>query len=237
MKNLTSCIIVLGIIIIPSIVKAENFQTKVAEIATQEWKDFAVGTQYKNGIIVRNKKDVTQLEKNPLEYEKCQIVNKYWGSVSQKDTCLWKSQITEWDNSPWSAAFVSYIFGKVGAGNRFKYSPSHSTYIRDSVKNKSTPNYPFKSYEISKAKPEVGDLICAPRKPNIPMSYEDINKKNSFNSHCDIVVNVNANNIEAIGGNVGDSVAKTIIPLDSKGYLFVEDRLWRPWFTIIKNNL
>ncbi|WP_301337827.1 DUF2272 domain-containing protein [Microcystis sp. MC19] len=58
-----------------------------------------------------------------------------------------------------------------------------------------------------------------------------------FESHCDIVVAKNNNQLEVIGGNVGDSVAKTIVSLDDQGHIKVTKPDFRPWFVVIKNNL
>lgn len=55
----------------------------------------------------------------------------------------------------------------------------------------------------------------------------------SYLSHCDIVVAKRPGEIEAIGGNVGDSVTKRILATDNKGLLI--DRQ-NNWFTVIRNN-
>lgn len=47
----------------------------------------------------------------------------------------------------------------------------------------------------------------------------------------------NNNQLEVIGGNVGDSVAKTIVSLDAQGHIKVTKPDFRPWFVVIKNNL
>jgi hypothetical protein len=53
--------------------------------------------------------------------------------------------------------------------------------------------------------------------------------------HCDIVVETKGQTLQAIGGNVRNSVSKTILTLSQKGYLqFTRPR---PWFLIIENRL
>ncbi|MEI6380391.1 MAG: DUF2272 domain-containing protein [Cyanobacteriota bacterium ELA615] len=223
----------------------KTFQQKVAENAIQEWINF----NSSNPPVVKSKADVEKLEQNPLEYSKCGIINKYWEAVPgtdskppSGDSCKLNTpqvkQKEKWDGYPWSAAFISYIMKTSGAGNKFHYSGRHATYIVDSVKNKNTKNYPFRGYPIEKEKPEIGDLVCAPRGKSGNLKYSEILKKADFPSHCDIVVAKNDNkNIEVIGGNVGDAVSKTIVPLNSGGYIQVVDKKFRPWFVVIKNSV
>ena len=219
-----------------------TFQQQIAERAIQEWIDFNAP----NRPVVQSHADVHELEKKPLEYSKCQTINQYWSVVPatdtkppKGDTCLLPQRAkpeSAWDTYPWSAAFISYIMHESGAGNQFIYSGRHAIYIVDSVRNRDTPNYPFRGYSISEKKPEIGDLICAPREESKNLTYSEISQQGDFKSHCDIVVAKNGNNnIEVIGGNVGDTVAKTIVLLDSSGRIKVTDANFRPWFVIIKN--
>ena len=55
--------------------------------------------------------------------------------------------------------------------------------------------------------------------------------------------------IEVIGGNVSDSIAKTIVPVDANGVVmsiapsgwspetWAKWHRWRPWAVVIRNNL
>lgn len=225
----------------------KSFQQKVADNARLEWMKFNPPHQ----PIVRSRTDVAQLENDPTEYKKCQTINKYWAAVQDivppsGNTCLLnipptpqgKGQLEKWDEYPWSAAFISYIMKKSGARNSFAYSGRHATYIIDSVKKRDVHGYPFRGYPINKAMPEIGDLVCAPRGDSKSLAYSQIVKTASFKSHCDIVVaKKDGKYIEAIGGNVGDTVSKTVVPLTAAGYIKVTDSDFRPWFVIIKNSL
>ena len=132
----------------------------------------------------------------------------------------------------WSAAFISYLMKKGGAGSDFKYSTNHSDYIRDSIKNRlEKNNNPFKGYKPEEKIVEEGDLVCYARQSGV--GYETTN---SYASHCDLVTNVKKDEGKAvsIGGNVSDSVSKTIVPLDSDGKIDLS-RGEKEYFVIIKN--
>ncbi|TRU81173.1 MAG: DUF2272 domain-containing protein [Microcystis novacekii Mn_MB_F_20050700_S1] len=237
-------LLTLSFLVIPVATKAQTFQEKVAENAVKEWQNF-----HNPPIVVRSKADTeirrdTGTAERPLEYAQCNIVNRYWRSVEtppRVDFCRLPRIADEtrggWDNYPWSAAFISFIMKQSGAGNQFKYSVRHATYIVDAVKNRDNPNASFRGYPIDWIRPSVGDLICAPRGENAGLTYPQIIDKGDFKSHCDIVVAKNNNQLEVIGGNVGDSVAKTIVSLDAQGHIKVTEPNFRPWFVVIKNNL
>lgn len=245
-------LLTLSFLVITGATKAQIFQEKVAENAVKEWQNF-----HNPPIVVRAKADTeirrdTGTAERPLEYAQCNIVNRYWRSVQtppRGDFCR-LPQIADknqggWDNYPWSAAFISFIMKQSGAGDQFKYSVRHATYIVDAVRNRDNPNASFrgypavkiKDYPIDPIRPSVGDLICAPRGKNAGLTYPQIIDQGDFESHCDIVVAKNNNQLEVIGGNVGDSVAKTIVSLDDQGHIKVTKPDFRPWFVVIKNNL
>lgn len=228
----------------------KTLQQLVAQKAIDEWISFNAP----NRPIVKSSSDVSRLEKSPMEYRKCLRINQFWAAVPAHknkppggNTCTFnmpptpqgKGQAKKWDAFPWSAAFVSFIMQESGAGNTFKRSGRHATYIVDSVKNKDTANHPFRGYRINEKKPEIGDLICAPRgEKDIGLTYDKIVQKGDFKSHCDIVVVKNSNStIEVIGGNVGDTVAKTIVALNGDGYIVAPDTSFRKWIVVIKNSV
>ncbi len=226
---------------------SKTFQELVAQNAINEWVDFNTP----NRPIVKSSADVSLLERNPLEFSKCLRINQFWAAVPARDnrppngnTCAFnipqnpqgKGQVTKWNVFPWSAAFISYIMKASGAGTAFKYSGRHATYIVDAVKNRNTPKYPFRGYPFNEQKPEIGDLICAPRGANKGLTYGRILQTGDFQSHCDIVVAKTNRTIEVIGGNVGDTVAKTIVALNANGYINKSpDSAFRGWFVVIKN--
>lgn len=144
----------------------------------------------------------------------------------------WKSGVgLNWSDDKmkreaWSAAFISYLMKESGAGSSFKYSPSHSVYIRDSIQNrKHNKSNPFKGYRPKERKVEVGDIVCYPRQSGVNYDTES-----AYSSHCDIVTSIADDEAITVGGNVSNSVSKTTVPLkkgkidsnrDNKGYFVV----------------
>jgi hypothetical protein len=132
----------------------------------------------------------------------------------------------------WSAAFISSMMKRAGAKNRFKYSASHSDYIRDSINNRKNNDFkkPFLGFKLNEYAPKVGDLICYSRESS--SNLYDANYP--YKSHCDIVVKTGKNYIDVIGGNVNQSVSKKRLRTDDKGYLV--DKNYK-WFAVIKSNI
>ena len=131
-------------------------------------------------------------------------------------------------NEAWSAAFISYVMKKSGAGSDWKYSPSHSTYIVDSIKNRKENNSnPFKGYKPEEVKLEVGDLVGKARQSGV-----NYNTLGNYKSHTDIVVKINNGYADTIGGNVGDTVKVTRVPLTPDGKV---DLKRSDYFVVIKN--
>lgn len=132
----------------------------------------------------------------------------------------------------WSSAFISYLMRMAGAGDDFKYAPSHSQYIEQAVKNKKENNSKkFKAYKPNEVKVKVGDLVCYPRQSGV--GYDS---GAGYKSHCDLIINVNGDKAVGVGGNVSDSVSKKDYVLkegkidkskDTKGYGGI--------FVVIKN--
>jgi hypothetical protein len=191
-------------------IKGGRSAKNAAKLAVSEW-DFWNKGQIKEG-----------------DSATMQRLRDYWtqgGGVNWSDSKMKKEA--------WSAAFISYIMKKSGAGDNFKYSTSHSAYIRQAVKNSKEDNEKtFKAFKPSEVKVEVGDLVCYPRQSGV--SYD---KTGSYMSHCNIVTEVNRTEAQSIGGNVSNSVSETIVPLTNKGYIDKSrDKLgYGGYFVVIKN--
>lgn len=146
----------------------------------------------------------------------------YWESTNNSYSSM--------KGSPWSAAFISYLMKQAGAKDDFKYATSHSTYIIQSIQNRLNKTGRFKGYKPEEVKLEVGDLVCYPRAG----SGANYNSTGSYESHCDIVTSINkrTNTATSIGGNVSDSVSKTIIPLNTKGQINNNNN--KGYFVVVK---
>jgi hypothetical protein len=135
----------------------------------------------------------------------------------------------------WSAAFVSYVMRIAGAGNRFAYSPNHSTYINAAAAN-ATPAVhalPPQAYA-----PQPGDLICTGRATAASIRFADLPTPGSFPSHCDIVVAAGPGNLTVIGGNVDDAVTEKHVPVTASGTLSGPDGVpidtRYNWFVVLR---
>ena len=108
--------------------------------------------------------------------------------------------------------------------------------------------------EHEQAMPKVGDLVAYARPDDLTKAEKSAGKKarepsfeeakswfmrldddDDYLSHSDLVVHVAADDrfLEVIGGNVGQSVTKKIIPLDERGR--IADRT-KPWFAVLRND-
>jgi hypothetical protein len=138
-------------------------------------------------------------------------------------------------NYAWSAAFISYVMRIAGAGARFPYSQSHSTYINLAAAgaNASLRAYPPQTYA-----PLQGDLICTGRGRSAKLHFADLPTAAPFPSHCDIVVAVSATQLTVMGGNVDDTVTEKHVPVAPGGMLAGPDGVPAdtryPWFVVVK---
>ena len=107
----------------------------------------------------------------------------------------------------------------------------HTIYVERMVVRARQPGAAFIPRHPNERKPEVGDLICASRNG----SGTTLDNLNRGAGHCDIVVEVRPGALAAIGGNVGDSVTRSVFPLDANGFLSPISA--RPYFTVIENTL
>jgi Uncharacterized protein conserved in bacteria (DUF2272)/D-alanyl-D-alanine carboxypeptidase len=141
------------------------------------------------------------------------VLEDYWftGTGSKRTEPSW------WSAVPWSAAFISWVMKKAGAGSDFKYSASHSEYTVAAKANRMVGNNNlFKAYRITERAPRVGDLICQSRAGS-GATYDNI--KVGMSTHCDIVTAVEPNRLTAIGGNLSDSVSRDYVQTDANGYI------------------
>lgn len=142
-------------------------------------------------------------------------------------------------NQPWSAAFISYVMQRAGVpAYLFPPSRAHWVYLKHIIADSGGPSRSFVPHGIREYKPVPGDLICATREylgaPMIRGPSDAIFLENN-KLHCDIVVARKGQTLEVIGGNVRNSVSKSVLELDPKGHLRLMKR--RPWFLVIENRM
>jgi hypothetical protein len=215
--------VLIGISQVPSTASystsSSSFKQRIKEIAEQEWEFFGRGKK-----------------KNDANFWK--RVNLYFREALGRDQ---KNR-----DEAWSAAFISWVMKKAGAGNKFRYSSGHSYYITDAIKKRTVndPDAGFKGYRPDEITLEVGDLVCNARcsKKNPNCSKADYSTTNpGYLSHCDIVVATRPGEIDIIGGNTSNrigtkqqyTVGKKTLKVDTQGKLLPETDK----FVVIKNLL
>ncbi len=222
----------------------------------------------RSGVVSSNQKTMSQY----YSFLKLDIPAKLPPGTSNDrrqffDTCRWPSQRLPgnatipgtinnkksfWDLYPWSAAFISYLFNSSDPLKRFPAGEGHWQYINQAIRAENKPSAPFQAVDATRNAPRVGDLLCASRTQK-PMNYKEFQSRakegKGYESHCDLVVAKRPGMIEVIGGNVSDSIAKTIVPVDGNGVVMSSApsgwstkkwdkwKAWRPWAVIIRNNL
>ena len=188
--------------------RKSKFKSKLISIANEEYNAWNT-----NGKIKEGNKDTIQRLRD------------YWEEGTGT-----KANDNYYINTAWSSAFISYLMKKAGAGDDFKYSPSHSEYIRQAIKNRKQKNsIKIKGYKPNEVDVKAGDLVCYPRQGGV--NYDTTS---GYNSHCDLVVSTNEKQAVTIGGNVSDSVTKTIVPLKNGKIDMSKEN--KGYFVVIKND-
>ena len=165
------------------------------------------------------------------DYSHSDRINQYWRAVG-------KYRLSGNDcKEPWSAAFISWIMQVAGIPKYlFPPASSHRSYLNHFLANAHNPYAALIPHAIQEYKPKPGDLICANRGKDTPAKMiEELPDSLNSKLHCDIVVETKGQTLQAIGGNVRNSVSKSILTLSPKGYLQFTSH--RPWFLIIENRL
>ena len=138
-------------------------------------------------------------------------LQKYWKAVGLDYSVEQLRDSKFQSDNPWSAAFVSWVMKKAGAGDHFRYAASHWQYVAAAKENRSAGNTsPFVAYRTDEKTVELADIVVK-RRSNSTATYENIEKGHM--THGDIVVSVADGTAETIGGNVGDSVRMTPVKL------------------------
>ena len=180
-----------------------NYTTNVVIKLEEEWSKWNNGNQVLTDTMCSNGTVIN-------------LLDTYWSSVGSS----LKARGGCGSETPWSAAFISYIMKNSGV-IEFPYSAKHSVYIqkaRNNVNNGGT--YSWYGYNVTDANAtvEVGDLLCYTREPNTNTQWNEI--VDDTNTHCDCVTKIDTTNpsapiAEVIGGNVSNTVKRSSITLTS----------------------
>lgn len=177
----------------------------------------------------------------------CPVVDEYWAAThsgishdcSRNDVCEWRwpgpdrPVFTE----AWSAAFVSAMMQRAGISEReFRPAIAHWRYIREALRGHAS------GYAVvpTPAVAAPGDLVCAGRPDDAGrppyLTPGRIDEIRDVPMHCDIVVAIDlaARTLEAIGGNVQQTVAKTTVALNDRGRVPFEGETGRKWVLVMR---
>jgi hypothetical protein len=189
-------------------------------LAVQEW------ARYGRQTIVYPRTGAARTEQLGVkEKDAPERINAYWQSVG-------KPSLSGLDDVPWSAAFISWDIESAGVSrDRFCPDARHTIYVERMVERARRPGAAFIPRHLNERAPQVGDLICAARDDG-KTTLEDLDRGPG---HCDIVVEVRPGEVHAIGGNVDDSVTRSVFPLDASGFLSPISA--RRFFTVVENRL
>jgi hypothetical protein len=156
-----------------------------------------------------------------------------------------------WAEPAWSAAFISWVFRAAGVDAReFLPNATHSLYLDGLIADSRAfpATAPFLPHAPAEHAPAPGDLVCFDRS-RAPLAHWTGRLAETGvprPMHCDIVVEVSSGWVDAVGGNVSDTVALTRYPAGPDGRLLpsppgrppillvMESRLGRlpPWSAV-----
>jgi hypothetical protein len=226
-----------------------SFQEKLIAHALEQWTLFGRDEDRDdkfidaNGNTTKNETSngVPNRRKETVEPFSSRVANYWLGIPSRqyddlvKKFAKAKGRLDGTIDLAWSAAFISYCMQMAGAGSNFPYSSGHATWMVQSIKNRRNGKLKaaLVGFRLGEIPLKPGDLIARPRQDGI--TYDNAVAEGWFISHSDIVVEVDKENEVAyvIGGNVGQSVSKAKVKIDSDGKLNDTDG----WMVHIQNNI
>lgn len=225
---------------------------KSIEIALVEWQRFG-------GQVVHLRTDADGNEVNAIDpvrrwedaRDAYEPLVRYWAAVGEDPASFdsWRDCSSSWRRKcpwqlPWSAAFISYVMQAAGlSAYDFPPSAEHWEYLKGLIKRARLAGPVFVAEPIDRYAPAPGDLICKTRAGADAPPFDELLADpdrfgGSLPMHCDLVVANNGSlarpdgRIEAIGGNVLNSVSKSILPT-AAGLL--ERGRGGQWFVILRN--
>ena len=160
-----------------------------------------------------------------------EMVKFYWGLLGMNFSTATLSEYSHRSKYPWSAAYISYVMKRWGAGDKFNYSPSHSNYIVDAKEERANPKGNiFKAFRITEKPVNIGDIVAVDRGYGI--NYDNVYRGAS--THTDIVIDIEKTPTgylaHTVGGNISDTVKVRKVELDNKKKIIDND-----YFAVLKN--
>jgi len=213
-----------------------DLRRRIVDIATREWAFF------NHGVIDQTIGEVDE-DEVPAEFrtfgrgrprippaEAARVASTiagYWavtpegGWILDRQNDAWTGPAgagARW-NSPWSAAFISWVMCEAGVGdtNTFLRAVAHHRYIDQAIRARdgNARQSAFVAYDAGEAAIIPGDMLCSGRRPAyLSLAERRRQLGQGATTHCDIVVSVDVERRRflAIGGNVRSAVSLKIIP-------------------------
>lgn len=219
-------------------VSVPDWTERITQIARQEWTLWGqVRWKLQSDELERPRGQTSPTEAEPAFTSR---VMHYWFAIGQAEG---QQGLLYPDGSllPWSAAFISYLAKTTGlSAQQFPPSAAHWSYIRASLEQPRRSS--FEMLDASSERPRLGDLICAPRDAAVQRfaSFAQLQRltrqerERLWPFHCDLVVEVQADRVGAIGGNVHERVVWTDAALDAQGHLLAQPQ--RPWLLLLRRS-
>lgn len=200
---------------------------RTAYVAWEEWTRFGRSTVVYGGHAggYTNRNGVSE-RSEPLASR----VGDYWGSCGHPE---WNGRTS---GRPWSGAFVSWVMKQSGVSN-FPAAGRHGQYLAVLYdREHSGHSSAFLLHAPNEYSPKPGDLVCTGtsgaswRYASPAMAHRRIDNSAS---HCDVVTEVRGGYIQAVGGNVKNSVTMSLYPVDSRGRLAPTPG--KIWMMVVEN--
>ncbi len=217
-------------------VAVPDWRVRITQLARQEWTLWGqVRWKLQSDVLERPRGQASPTEAEPAFTSR---VMHYWFAIGPAEGT---QRLLYPDGSllPWSAAFISYLAKTAGLSpQQFPPSAAHWSYIRASLEQ--PRRSAFELLDAATDSPRVGDLICAPRDAAVQRfdSFAQLQRltrqerERMWPFHCDLVVELQADHVGAIGGNVHERVVWTDAALDAQGHLRPETE--RPWLLLLR---
>jgi hypothetical protein len=155
-------------------------------------------------------------------------IGDYWALVGRP----------EWDGrseKPWSGIFVSWVVNQAGVPARdFPPNGRHAGFLRSLLDAQlNGGGRRFVVHDWRDYAPKPGDLVCSGTRWAMPRDAHALRDAVDREvAHCDIVVAARGGQVHAIGGNVRDTIAMSVYPLNGGGTL--AEVSGRPWFAVVE---
>jgi hypothetical protein len=201
---------------------------RTAFVAWEEWTRFGRSTivygGHAGGYI--NRAGMSE-HSEPLSSR----VGDYWGTCGHPE---WNGRTS---GRPWSGAFVSWVMAHSGVpASAFPRDGRHGQYLATLYDHQRAGHASFLLHAPNEYAPKQGDLVCSGTAGPTWRFADSRTARRRIDytaSHCDVVTGVHGGLIQAIGGNVKDSVTMSLYPADSRGRLAPTPG--KIWMMVVEN--